>query len=392
MAKPTLVVLPFLLLLFDFLPMRRSALELNRKVWIEKIPLFLICVLFSALVYFTQNQSGTMNSFADLSFASRVGAAMVHFWLYVIKSVWPVDLSVFYPRVEYSLGIKLCASLSFLSVSYFLFRKRQKYPLFLFAWAWFFISLLPILGFVQIGGQGIANRWTYLPQVGLAIALGAFLNPFTRFSAFKVYLPLTFIALAAAGKTQLDLPQWKNSEALFSEALASNPDNFLAHNNLAIALEKKGDLKSAKQHYEESLRIHPSYSEALDNLGRLQAQRGNYQAAVELFQKSLGGDARNIEARYNLALAYYHLGEKQKALVQWLETLNLEPSYAPTLSSLRFMSTRERDTPCLWNDAEVQDLRITMGKIKMNSLEEELQNTLLYWQSCVGAKAEKNPE
>lgn len=383
LAKPTLVVLPFLLLLLDCLPGRRSVVELKRKVWLEKLPLFFLCLLLSGLVYFTQKKSGTMNSFAELSFLNRAGTAMVHFWLYAIKSVWPMHLSVFYPRVNYSLGLQCVASFSFLLLVFFLMRRRQAQPLLFFAWLWFFISLLPILGFVQIGGQGIANRWTYLPHLGLLIALAFFLNPFTRSSAFKVYLPFASIILLFAGKTYLDLPQWKNSEALFSQALASNPGNFLAHNNLAIALEKRGDLKAAKQHYEVALRLHPTYSEALDNLGRLLAQQGDYRAALLLFEKSLAGNPQNIEARYNLALAHYHLGEKQQALIQWLETIGQDPFYTPALASLNFMARREWEMPCQLKGENNLALRAVLDKLNGKLRDERLRAALKHWQECL---------
>jgi len=378
LAKPTFVSFPFLLLLLDFWPLKNFQTQAHKKIVLEKTPLFLVSLLFSVLAFKMQDQSKGLQLMESISLLEKSGIPFVHFWLYFWKTVWPFDLSIFYPWQNYSTLILYCALVSFLFLSLIFSKLRLRYPFLFFGWSWFFISLLPVLGFVQIGGQSIANRWTYLPHVGLAIAFCGALKNFSKTPSKILYTFLIVLICFFVVRTQAEIIYWKESETLFKHALKINPSNFLAHNNLGTSLDKKGRLEEAEKHYKASLEAHPSYAEALNNLGQIKAKNKNFSEALSFFKQTLQIDPNSPEAQYNLALTYYYLGDKQKAFEGWLTTLYIHPFYSPALQSLRFMSRQERELPCQWGNLETQNLLHALSK------QVENEGSLTYWEECIG--------
>ncbi len=384
LAKPTFVSFPFLILLLDFWPLKTFENHPQNKIFLEKLPVFFLVLLFSAIAFHTQAHSGGLKLMENLSWNQKIGTAFVHFWLYWAKTLWPAKLSIFYPWQSYSSTVVLLAFSSFLGVSLTLFKLRFKYPYLFFAWAWFFISLLPMMGLLQIGGQSIANRWTYLPHVGLTIALCGALNSLFENLNFKFYIAFTLILYLCAFQTHTELFYWKNSESLFRHALELNPQNFLAHNNLGTALDKQGRLTEATKHYEMSLQFRPSYSEALNNLGQVRARQGDYRQAKDLFEKTLQINPHHIEAQYNLALTHYYLGEKQQAFEEWLHILKTDKSYRPAWQSIEFMANRETQVPCEINQKEkLESIQNLLKEIPAQIQSSRIQEAIFYWKTCI---------
>ncbi len=391
LAKPSLVVIPFLLPLLDFWLLKNTSENQNRTNLIEKIPFVLLCLLFSGIVYFTQKEVGGLKSFNHFTFAERIGSAFVNGWRYIGKTLWPSHLSIFYPFSHYSLLVMIAALIASVFVTVLFYKLRKKYPALFFGWSWFLISLLPVIGLVQIGGQSIADRWTYLPHIGLAIALCGFLNSLVHESKIKIYFLCATLLCLMTYKSSLELPNWKNSETIFRHALESNPDNFLAHNNLGVALADRGDFQSATFHYEESVRQNPFYSEALNNLGTMKAREGNLEGAKLLFQRALQQNQKHSQARYNLALTFYKLGNKIMALQGWLTLFHEDPTQA-TRSSLGFMIKNDFDFLCekptsdSGNSEELKNLFQILKWMNPQPKDEQLSRGINHWEECAREK------
>ncbi len=381
LAKPSLVVMPCLLLLLDFWPLSTPS-NFRRRI-LEKAPLFLLCFISSAIVLCAQHQAGALPSLNSYPFADRFSSALVGYWTYWQKTFWPADIAIFYPFVKHSLTVGLAAFVAFVGVTFLIFRSMRKYPALFFGWAWFTLSLLPVIGLIQVGGQAMADRWSYLPHVGLAIAFcGTFAQSEKR-SQKKIIGFLLLLLSFSIVKTSLELPHWKNSETLFSHTLEVTQNNFVAHTNLGQALASRGEMNGAASHYEEAIRLHPFYSEALNNLGGIKAQRGDLQDALTLFEKALVKNPTDVITKYNIALAHYSQGEKIKAFQEWLSIHAADPNYEPAKSSLRFMIKNDFEMICKVEMEDKIGVQALLEKIKWNKQETSFKLSIEQLIECM---------
>lgn len=292
MSKPTFVSLPLLLLLLDSHLHRNS----NLKHFIfDKIPFFFISILSCLQAMFSQNHAGALQTY---SYDQRIETSFVSFGAYLGKFFMPFQTTVFYPHVNYAPGVGVGMFVGLLMTSLYLYQLRKKWPLLWCGWIWFFIAALPISGIVAIGGQTFADRWTYLPHVGLLIGILSLLNHHALRS--RLGIAMIFAICFVGFLTFKNIPHWKNSESLFRHALEVTPHNFMAHNNLGVVLEQSGRMEEATYHYEESVRLNPSYAEAVNNLGIARAKQSRTFEAIQLFQRALALDPSLIAAKQNL--------------------------------------------------------------------------------------------
>jgi tetratricopeptide (TPR) repeat protein len=224
----------------------------------------------------------------------------------------------------------------------------RRWPALAFGWAWFVVAPLPVIGLVQFGGQAFADRWSYLPHLGLAIGVAWTLREWLRArgssQAWRVMAATVIVACAA--RTAMELPHWRTSEALFRHTLAVSPNNFMAHTNLANALDAAGRLDEAAEHYEEAVRLNPTYPEALNNLGTLRARTGRMGEAEALFRRALAVRPGMLLARYNLGLAEARTGRPVEAATEWMTVLAAEPRHELTRPSLRWVTERVLEPGC----------------------------------------------
>lgn len=389
LAKPMLVTLPVLFLLFDLLGVSRakSSIQLVRTEAVEirsltdhlvgriveKVPLLCLSIGSSVAVIFAQKASGGYKTLADTSLVDRLSNVFVGYLGYLGKLFWPSGGGVFYPLISYPPGVGVGAFLSVVCITFLVVSKRQRYPYLCFGWLWFLISLLPVIGFVQVGGQSLADRWTYLPHIGLIIALSLYV----RERALQVQLPYLLPVIAAVPLlgcfwvTQDRLPHWRDSEAIFRYTLAVSPDNFMAHTNLGAELDRQGRLGEATVHYEEAARLHPGYPQALNNLGILRARQNRVEEAVQLLQRTLAIQPGHKVARYNLGIAYSQRGDNIRGAVELIRALAIDPGYGDARSSLQIVAGRLAGVDC-WQLAEWYG-----GGLKLAAT--ELKNTLSTW-------------
>ncbi len=386
LAKPSLVVLPVLLLLMDFWPLKTMDRSNVAERSVAMTPFFIISFLSSLITLWAQKQEGALGTLHSFSLLDRFNTACVGYLTYLGKTIWPDKLSVFYPFEHHSLTVGVMAFVILFCISIFVFYNRIKFPWLFFAWIWFVLALFPVIGLLQVGGQALANRWTYLPHIGLAIALCGFaslLKPrMQKMTGFILGILLVFFTV----KTEIELEYWKNSETLFSHALQINPDNFLAHTNLADALRAQGDIDGAFYHNKEALRSNPHYPEALNNLGNMKARLGFFDEAISFFEQALEGAPRRVEIRYNLALAHYGSGQKARAIGEWAALLRSNPDYRPAYKSLNYAVKHDFETLCIQakskklDENDQQFLRQTLSLWKTDN---DFTSSILFLSSCL---------
>jgi Tfp pilus assembly protein PilF len=338
MCKPMLVTLPFVLLLLDFWPLKRFNQPGGRLVpWrliVEKLPLFGLCVAVCMVTLFAQKRE-----MQSLSLALRIGNALFSYVAYLGRMFYPVNLSVFYPYPDNGLPLWeiVLAAMLLAGISLGVFLWRRKHPCLLAGWLWYLIMLAPVIGLVQVGIQAQADRYTYLPQIGLYLLLtwmAADLCAGWRYCRAMLGGCSTIILVALFFCARAQTSYWQNSESLWTHVLACAPDNFVGHNSLGNALFKKGDVNGAIAHYEQALQIKPGYADAHNNLGNALLQKGSVDEAATQFQKALEIDPDNANAHNNLGNALLQKGNVDQAIVQFQKALQIKPDLAEACYNL----------------------------------------------------------
>ena len=358
LSKPMLVTVPFVLLLLDYWPLRRaqqSAVgtqrsDVRQERWsrliVEKIPLFLFCIPSMVATFVIQERSA--GSIAQLPFAWRLQNALVTCVTYIWQIFWPVDLAVFYPNPENHLAIWQVAGAAFLllAMTLFVFAARKTRPYLLVGWLWYLVMLIPVIGIVQVGLQGHADRYTYLPHIGLYLAITWWVVDLSekwpaRRQILGAAAALSVIGLSACSWKQVSY--WKDSETLWRHALEVTRDNDVAHTNLGMVLAEDDQVEQGISHLREALVIrsgatHPHYKLSLalihSNLGYALARKGALDEAIEHLHTAVELQPGYADAHYNLAVALSQEGKTREALEEFRKTLAIRPTDAEAHTSL----------------------------------------------------------
>jgi tetratricopeptide (TPR) repeat protein len=339
MSKPMLVTLPVIMLFLDYWPLNRLAGE--GKTWKniiplirEKIPFFILTLASSAITIYGQHKGGAMATLVKVPLAARVENALISYIKYIALMFWPHDLAILYPFPKqisfWQAGGSaiLLALISFAVISY-----RTKFPYLVTGWFWYLVALIPVIGLVQVGGQALADRYTYIPYTGLFI-LCCWLLP-DLMGKWR-YRTLTLGSLGAAAililsiVTWRQIPYWKDDIALYRHTLAVTTDNYLILNNYGIALDQRGDLAGAYGMFQETIRVNPRSAMAYNNLGALYLRWGNFASAANCYNKALEISPNYPFARAGLGKALAGMGRVDEAIWQYEQALNLDPTLAET--------------------------------------------------------------
>jgi tetratricopeptide (TPR) repeat protein len=360
MSKPMLVTLPFVLLLLDYWPLRRLELVHHSTttpplqstdgaegtalrpsllaLLLEKLPFFLLCAASSIVTLVVQKQGGAVVSLTHSSLSARIGNALVSYVRYLGKTVWPTALATPYPPGRHWPILLIISSALFLILLTFAaWKLRRTHPYILVGWLWFLGTLVPVIGLVQVGEQAMADRYMYLPSIGLFIifvwGLYGVLRqwPLPQF-AFFAFAALLLIPLGL--RTRDQLAYWQNSETLFRHAIAVSKKNWVAFYNLGSFLDDKGRFDEAIQQYQKALEIDPGNRDPLNNIGWDLAAKGKYAEAVPYFEQALKAQPGFFEAHYNLGKAYEKLGKIQEANEHYRKVLIAKPDHAAALNNL----------------------------------------------------------
>jgi tetratricopeptide (TPR) repeat protein len=380
LAKPMLVTLPFVLLLLDVWPLKRlqegaskssrSPLpveKLTKKeksrikrmakesglqpssatartadssmnwsqllplTW-EKIPFFVLSAASSAVTLYAQQQGASVVSMERIPLLMRVTNAIMSYVLYIGKAVWPLDLAVFYPYpAVWPLWQAAGAFLLLAGITAMAVYCVKRMPAVAVGWFWYLGTLVPVIGILQVGMQAMADRYTYIPLVGLSIAMAwgvpELLKKWRRGNvALKVTAALMIAVLSVI--TWIQAGHWRDSVSLFSHALAVTGDNHLAHNNLGVALNAAGQREKAAFHYAEAVRINPRYSNYQYNYANHLAAQGRTDEAIARYNEAIRLEPRYFNAHNNLGLVYVSRREFREAADHFREALRIRPGTA----------------------------------------------------------------
>lgn len=330
MSKPMLVTAPFVLLLLDAWPLQRWP---KRGAWDlvkEKIPFFVAAIVVSLVTVMAQPRGPAMPGGTEL--VPRLENTAVSYCRYLEKLFWPARLAPFYPPVEHwRATIWLGAMVLLLAITlagFWLWRRR---PYFLVGWLWFLGTLVPVIGLVQIGEQSVADRYSYIPSLGIFLSLVWGISELTAGGSFRAVIGGMMFGVVLAMCVVLTRAQagfWKNSETLFRHTLDVTTGNYLAHNNLGVVLDQQGHAIEAIGQYETALKIKPGYPEALKNIGVAFDHQGQLDKAEEFFQAALRQRPKFAAAHNGLGLVYQKQGHSQEAEKQFREALDSKPDYA----------------------------------------------------------------
>jgi Flp pilus assembly protein TadD len=409
-AKPMLVTLPFTLLLLDLWPLSRWKLGNGggrRIPWPllrEKVPLFALSLASCAVTLLAQRSGRAVATLDTFPLASRLGNAVVSYATYLWKTLWPSGLSCFYPYPSglgpWQIGL---SALVLTGVTLATFRARSRRPALLVGWLWYVGTLVPVIGLVQVGSQGMANRYTYVPLVGLFLMAAWGVPDLVeslrrkRVSATGtralgprwLALPVVALLLALAADTRTETRHWRDSASLFERALQVSPDNSMAHfglgltlsregkvdeaidhyrtalrlrpddarthTNLALLLTGQGKLEEAHGHAQEAVRLYPGYPDAHSNLGVVLAAKGRTEEAIQEYRDALALDSDDPQVRNNLGSALAKLGRMDEAILEFRAAVRARPDYRMARGNLaRALFATSRYADC-WK--EIQESR-----------------------------------
>ena len=378
MSKAMVVTLPFVLLLLDSWPLGRMKQTRASRLFAEKIPLFVLTAGACAIAYWGQHGSGAVVSAAGLPVGARVSNALLSYVGYLTKAVYPAGLAVFYPlRPHLPVGVVVAAGLTLAGITVLVVRSYRDEPWLATGWFWFLGTLVPVIGLVQIGGQAMADRYSYVPLIGFFIVVCWSVPAWNERAVVGL---AAIVLIACAVLTRIQIGYWQSDEKLFRHALSVTRDNWLAHNNLGVALRAAGqpeveitEYRQALQlrpdyadahynlgvalweagytteavaHWEQALRITPGYADAHCNLGVVLAGQERYEEAAGHYEQALEIEPDFTKAHENLGAVLLRLGRAEEAIAHYRRASRLNPNSAATWNNLGV---------ALWQTGQMQE-------------------------------------
>jgi len=372
MSKPMLVTVPFVLLLLDWWPLGRvtslrqaSARQASDQpslrsfgpagewqvtrlqipvpqlssfnhLLLEKLPFFLLSAASCVVTILVQREA--IKSMIVLPFTLRFGNALISYVTYIVQTIWPENLAVFYPyRFDVPVWQIAGAGVLLLSVTVLVMVAAKRFPYLPVCWLWYLGMLVPVIGLVQAGDQSHADRYTYLPQIGLSLLIVWAIRDWTaswhwRRRALGVTAGIVLAVLMAGAWKQT--AYWRNSESLWTHTLACTSENYIAHNDLGVMLGKQDRLDEAIEHFQKALEIRSDYPEGHNNLGVALRRKGRLDEAMDHFKKAVKIAPTYADGYYNLGNALMQSGRPDEAAEQYRKAIQLKPDYADAHGNL----------------------------------------------------------
>jgi Tfp pilus assembly protein PilF len=382
MAKPMLVTLPFVLLLLDYWPLRRLTIgkasvnehtqsdrSLNRHskkkerrrsaikaehvnktekqnrqrpaighIILEKVPFFVLALASSIVTYMAQQKAGAVGSLQSFPLTTRIANALVSYCGYIGKMIWPENLAVLYPHPGMLPAWKVIGAVLFLGITTFLIiRAVKRLPYLTMGWLWYLGTLVPVIGLVQVGVQAMADRYTYIPIIGILIMVAwgvpELLKKWRHRNAALATVAVITLSIFSY-VTWKQVGYWQNSVTLFKHTLEKTTNNPIMQNNLGNTLEAEGRLDEAIAHYTESLRIDPNLADSYNNIGLALTKQGRADEAIPNFLKAIRISANHAVAHYNLGTVLASQGKLDEAIYHFRESIRISPDYAKAYNNL----------------------------------------------------------
>ena len=369
MAKPMLVTLPFVLLLLDYWPLKRflckpsnshmyfhqsctknaqgSFKNINvARSLLEKIPLIVLSIIASIMTLIAQQSGEAIMPLQRLSLIERITNAFVSYATYIIKMFWPVDLAVFYPHPGMWPVWQVCVSILLLAgISTYVW-KLSDHPYLRVGWLWYLGTLVPVIGIVQVGSQSMADRYTYIPLIGLFIMIAWGIPNILRQWRYKrpvLFLSAGLVLLFLMICTGLQVRHWENSISLFRHAVNVTEGNSTAINNLGNALARKGFLDEAILQYKEAIDLQPNNPYTYTNMGKVLMLQGKVKDAVISYSKALQLEPQHMKAHFNIGVAYSEIGYNSEAILHYTEAIKINPDFVAAYNNLGILYAKQED-------------------------------------------------
>ncbi len=354
MSKPMLVSLPFVLLLLDYWPLRRigsaddgsraNHTPIEKLLW-EKAPMFALVAASCVITYFAQQEGKAVSSFASIPMGARLSNALVSYVVYICKMFWPQNLAPFYPHPIFKLPVwqVIVSGFCLAAMTLFAVRTARSRPYVIVGWLWYLITLVPVIGIVQVGSQAMADRYTYIPIIGLFIIIawgvpdllarwnsGKAGNTSVRQMAFAAVVVL----LALTIRTNSYLHDWANDITFWRRVAIVCPNSGQGYYNMGIAYAGLGDMDAAVREYEKAVQIEPTFPDANNNLGNILLARGMIAEAMDHYRAELTLNPNHALAHNNLGSAYSRLGKQEEAESEYRRALEIDPDYVDAQNNI----------------------------------------------------------
>jgi hypothetical protein len=345
MAKQMLVTLPIVLLMMDYWPLNRLNLDREdgktglgsmKLLLAEKIPLFLMSTVASIVTLRAQDSGGALAHGEGQSMLLCAGNAFISYITYIWNMFWPTNLALFYPfEASAVTSLKVTTAIVSLAVlTGLMLTQWRKRPYLVFGWFWYLITLLPVIGFIRIGGQALADRYTYIPLTGLLMIVvwgGTEIAGIWRKGLPAVICVAVIVAAILPVLTVTQIRYWKNSYGLYNRALSVVKRNWMAHNNIGILLAQHNRIDEAIFHFQESVRFNPKGVDGFRNLGNTYQMAGKNSAATEALRQAVWLNPNDAESHYRLGYAYLLGGNSDFAYQEYRQLLSLDELRANSL-------------------------------------------------------------
>ncbi len=343
MAKPMLVTLPFVLFLIDYWPLNRFRLKslnkpgktnenpFNLGLVLEKIPFLFFSILSCVVTFIVQKEGGAMGSFDVIPFDVRLTNAVVSYVNYIGKMFFPANLSILYPHPLFIPLWQVVASIfAIIAMIYLAVKQINKRPYIAIGLFWYLGTLVPVIGIVQVGTQAMADRYTYIPLIGLFIIITWGVSDLTQCLRHKRIILTTISVIAIASLitiTWIQIGYWKSSVTLFEHSIAATTNNSTLHNNIGTALAEQEKYDNAIEHYNEAIDINKNRAEFHNNLANALAAQGKYDNANLSFTEALKLNPKAETIHYNFARTLSANGQNNEAIEHYMEALQIKPGF-----------------------------------------------------------------
>jgi len=343
MTKPMLVTLPFIMILLDYSVLDRFR---NRKpveklnflkkfsFLFEKIPLIALAVLSCIITFEVQRKWGAVRTSEVYPPDIRILNAFISYTVYMIKVICPYNLAGFYPHPGMNISTVngIISGLLITGISVLSIMGSKKYPYITVGWFWYIITLIPVIGLIQVGSQSHADRYTYIPLIGLFIMIAWGIADFLKNRKYRksIFFAISGIFISVLMSVAwIQVSYWKNNMIFFSHILDVTKNNYMAHSGLGLALVQQGNIHDAVIHCQKAIKIKPDYARAYINMGMaLATKQGYLNEAVRCLEKALNISPDNVKAHNNLGVYLLQLGRDSDAVACFKKATEIQPDYS----------------------------------------------------------------
>ena len=335
LSKPMAVTWPCVALMLDYWPLQRFNKE-HKIIFYEKIPWIILTIFSSIITIIVQYKSEAVKSLIDFPFTDRLANALISYWVYLRQSFWPSGLTVFYPYPYHMTALNIIAACLVLAViTFVVISQRQKHPCLLWGWLFYLGVLFPAIGIIQVGTQAHADRYMLLPQLGIILAVGLFLDKILPDKKIRQVAGYTIIIIIAILMilTFRQVSFWKDNKTLFNQNLETAGENELAHFNLGSAYLENNELELAITHFSAAAQMNPHDATTYNNIGIAYVRQKKEPLAEACFRQAIFLNPQIAQPHFHLAVlkinqgllseAMEHLNEAVRLAPDWIEARNL---------------------------------------------------------------------